>query len=377
MADGPSVHHHVLLERRGGTAKVARMLAASPGSGAGTSLSFEIPESGVFADTLRSFQCDPGDLAALAPAGSVVHVHATRDWQALLAGFRATPGTPGPLIVTAHDCTLITGGCVYPVFCDQHQFGCPDPCPRAYPDSRRARSLIHEAVSSLRPVLVSPSSWLARLLRHEWPDIPVKVIPNGIDAPPQLADKSQSRSRLGISPAAKVVLFLAHGGTKAAYKGGDRFEALFARVAAKVPGALCLLAGGEESLRGEGVMRLPYVDGELLSTVLRAADVLVYPSQADNHPLVVLEAMGHALPVAAYGVGGIPEQIENGVCGRLVPVNDEEGLAEAAAGILSDARLAKVLGENARSRALKHFSAGRMALDYAKLYARLMAKGAA
>lgn len=371
MAEAPGVHHHVLLERRGGAVKVARMLARRQAAGGNASLSFEVSESGEADGSPGSFQCSPDALASLAPAGSVVHVHATRDWQALLAGFKTTPR---PLLVTAHDCTLITGGCVYPVFCDQHALGCPDPCPRVYPDSWRTRSLIREAVSSVRPVLVSPSSWLAGLLRREWPDVQVKVIPNGTDIPPELVDKAQARSRLGISPVAKVALFLAHGGTKAAYKGGDRFETLSARVAAKVPGSLCLIAGGEESGRGDGVMRLPYVDGELLSLVLRACDVLAYPSQADNHPLVVLEAMAHGLPVAAYAVGGIPEQIEDGVCGRLVPINDEEGLAAAVAGILVDARLAKVLGENARHRARKHFSSERMAQDYAKLYARLMAK---
>jgi len=371
MAEEICVHHHVLLERRGGAAKVARILAAGSRSGKHASLSFEIAEPGGAVDAQRSFQCEPGGLAVSAPAGSVVHVHATRDWQALLSGFRAAPR---PLIVTAHDCTLITGGCVYPVFCDQHQLGCPDPCPRVYPNSRQTRSRIHEALSLVRPLLVSPSTWLARLLRQEWPDILLKVIPNGVDAPVHLAGKAQARSRLGISPAAKVVLFLAHGGTKAAYKGGDRFEALSARVSGKVPGTLSLLVGGAEPGRGEGVMLLPYVEGELLSTVLRASDVLVYPSKADNHPLVVLEAMAHGLPVAAYGVGGIPEQIEDGVSGRLVPVNDEEGLAEAAAGILSNARDARILGENARNKALRHFSSERMALDYAKLYARMMEK---
>jgi glycosyltransferase involved in cell wall biosynthesis len=371
MADQLCAHHHVLLERRGGAVKVARMLAGSQTGCGNGSLSFEIPEPGEEGSSPGSFLCAPGDLAELAPAGSVVHVHATRDWQALLAGFRTSPR---PVLITVHDCTLITGGCVYPVFCDQHHLGCPDPCPRVYPLSQQTRSRIREAVSSVRPLLVSPSSWLARLLRHEWPDIQVKVIPNGTGVPAELAGKAQSRSRLGISQAAKVMLFLAHGGTRAAYKGGDRFEALAARVSAKIPGTLCLLVGGEEPGRGEGVMHLPYVDGELLSTVLRASDVLVYPSQADNHPLVVLEAMAHGLPVAAYGVGGIPEQIEDGVCGSLVSVNDEEGLADAAAGILNDARRAKALGENARARAIKHFSSQRMASDYGKLYARMMPK---
>lgn len=328
-------------------------------------MSCEVEEPDWADPAFETFPCAPADLARLAPPGRIVHVHATRDWPALLAGFKAAPR---PFVVTAHDCTLISGGCVYPAFCPGHAEGCPDPCPREYPGSARARALKSDLVRAARPVVASPSSWLAGLLRREWPAVPVKVIPNGVGIPQELADKSRARASLGISPAARVALFLAHGGVRAAYKGGDRIRTLFERIAALVPGALGVVAGGEKVGRGEGLLYLPYLEGELLSLVFRACDALVYPSLADNHPLVVLEAMAHGLPVAAYAVGGIPEQVKDGETGRLVSAFDEEMLAQALAAILSDPALARAMGENARERAFRHFSSDRMASDYDRLY---------
>ena len=370
MVKPAGVHHHILLERRGGAAKVARALIRHQSSVMKASLSYEVAEPGANSERVENFPCLPGDLAQLAPPESIVHVHATRDWPALLSGFATAPR---PLVVTVHDCSLITGGCVYPVFCSSYASGCPDPCPREYPNACAYRATKKELTAAARPVLVSPSSWLAGMLRSEWPDLSVKVIPNGVDIPAGLADKVEARARLGISPAARVALFLAHGGVRAAYKGGDRFEALWERILGLVPGTVGIIAGGDEISRRDGLLFFPYIEGESLSFLLRASDILVYPSLADNHPLVVLEAMAHGLPVAAYSAGGIPEQILDGESGRVLPVLDEEGLARAAAGILVDQSLARVLGKNARARAERFFSAARMAKDYGKVYERAWA----
>ncbi|WP_243363462.1 glycosyltransferase [Fundidesulfovibrio terrae] len=371
MPDPPGVHHHVLLERRGGAAGVARTLARMQASERSVSLSFEAAEpGGAEPGGLESFLCPPDRLAGCAPAGRIVHVHATKDWGGLLSGFLSVPR---PLVVTAHDCALITGGCVYPASCPKHELGCPDPCPRDYPDTKRTRAERHALVRDVRPAMVSPSSWLAGLLRREWPDLAVKVVPNGVVVPPELMEKASARAKLGIAPEARVALFLAHGGTRAGYKGGGRYEALFARIAALVPGALGVVAGGEAAERHGGMLFLPYLEGEMLSVVLCASDVLVYPSLADNHPLIVLEAMAHGLPVASYAVGGIVEQVLDAVTGRLAFPMDEDGLVSAASALLTDHSLARAMGENGRQRALRHFTAERMAADYAKVYARLVA----
>lgn len=85
----------------------------------------------------------------------------------------------------------------------------------------------------------------------------------------------------------------------------------------------------------------------------RSADIFVLSSRWEGCPNVVLEAMAHGLPVVATAVGGVPELIEHGVSGILVPPRDPRALAEGLARLTSDARLRRSMGEAARARAAR------------------------
>jgi glycosyltransferase involved in cell wall biosynthesis len=110
------------------------------------------------------------------------------------------------------------------------------------------------------------------------------------------------------------------------------------------------------------------VEREQLALLMTAADVLLYPTQADNHSMVLLEAMAHALPVVAYDVGGVPEQILHGSNGLLVKAGDEEAFVEKSVALLADHIVSRDLGQNAYSSGKKRFSVERMVQDYLKLY---------
>jgi glycosyltransferase involved in cell wall biosynthesis len=92
---------------------------------------------------------------------------------------------------------------------------------------------------------------------------------------------------------------------------------------------------------------------ELLTDV----DVLVVPSTwQDALPSAVLEPMARGMAVVASDVGGVPEMIEHGKSGILVPPGDEERLAAAIDELLADPGRRKQLGENARRRVAECFS---------------------
>jgi glycosyltransferase involved in cell wall biosynthesis len=87
--------------------------------------------------------------------------------------------------------------------------------------------------------------------------------------------------------------------------------------------------------------------------VITSLDLLVVPSRTDGTPLVVLEAQAAGKAVVATRVGGIPEQIEHGVDGWLVPAEDPAALAVAIHTLLADRALRDRLGAGGRCRAAR------------------------
>jgi glycosyltransferase involved in cell wall biosynthesis len=87
------------------------------------------------------------------------------------------------------------------------------------------------------------------------------------------------------------------------------------------------------------------------ATLVGSADVAVIPSVWDEAcALTVLESMAQAVPVVASRVGGVPDLIDDGVTGILVPRANEAQLAEAILRVMRDPARAKAMGTAARRR---------------------------
>jgi glycosyltransferase involved in cell wall biosynthesis len=87
------------------------------------------------------------------------------------------------------------------------------------------------------------------------------------------------------------------------------------------------------------------------------ATILVHPSNGlgDGAPTVIKEAMAIGLPVIASNVAGIPELLDNGRCGILVPTKNVEALADAIETLLMNSQLSRTYAERARSYAAEKF----------------------
>jgi glycosyltransferase involved in cell wall biosynthesis len=103
--------------------------------------------------------------------------------------------------------------------------------------------------------------------------------------------------------------------------------------------------------------------------LLAACDVFVMPSLWEGLPLAILEAMFAGKPVIASAISGIPEAIESGVQGLLVPAGDPAALTAALREVLADSTRRAAFGAAGRRRAEAEFTIGHMTDAYERLYA--------
>jgi glycosyltransferase involved in cell wall biosynthesis len=106
--------------------------------------------------------------------------------------------------------------------------------------------------------------------------------------------------------------------------------------------------------------------------LLACADLFLLPSASESFGLAALEAMACGSPVIASNAGGLPEVVEDGVSGYLLPVGATDAMAEAGIRILKDDTLRRSMGAAARRIAVEKFSADAIVPQYERLYERVL-----
>jgi glycosyltransferase involved in cell wall biosynthesis len=106
---------------------------------------------------------------------------------------------------------------------------------------------------------------------------------------------------------------------------------------------------------------------------LSRAAVLVLPTLMDTAPNVLAEARAAGVPVVASAVGGIPELIDDGVDGVLVPPRSPERLAAAIASLLRDPAAATAMGERGRDRVRRDHRAPAQVAKLLDVYREVLA----
>jgi glycosyltransferase involved in cell wall biosynthesis len=115
-------------------------------------------------------------------------------------------------------------------------------------------------------------------------------------------------------------------------------------------------------------------DRDDVPELLATSDVFVLSSRSEGGPISVLEAMAAGLPVVASDVGGVREQVDEGVSGLLVPAGDPAALAAALERVLGDPQLRRDLGAAGRGLVRERFDLARQQRLHLELYARELAR---
>ncbi len=326
-------------------------------------------------------------LSSANPQPELLHLHNLHD---RYFDLRALPRLSQrfPVLITLHDTWLLSGHCAHFLDCQRWQTGCGN-CPYldVYPALRRdgsaanwrARRAIY---AQSRLYLAAPSQWVIDQTRQSilWPAVRIsRVIRNGIDLGIfRPADKTAARAALGLPQDALVVLFTANRVKANQFKDYPTLRRAVSLAAEGLPDQrLIFLALGEDApteFAGKAELRfLPHRTGAAsVAGIYQAADLYIHAARADTYPTTILEAQACGLPVVATAVGGIPEQVIEGVNGFLTPPADPAAMADRIQTLARDEQMRDHFSQEALAFARKHHDQQRMIAEYLAYYREIL-----
>jgi len=283
-----------------------------------------------------------------------------------------------PVIVNLRDAWLLSGHCAHSLGCDHWKTGCGN-CPNlsTYPavavDStaynwRRKRDIY----SKSHLYVTTVSKWLMDQVDSSMlKGAKCRVIPNAIDLQVFCpGDRAAARDALKLSLNAKIVLLIAHS----TFKDLETMEAALALLKKHDNEDLvfiCLGETGESRPLGQGNIRYLGVerDPRRMALYYQAADLYIHGAKAEAFGKTITEALACGTPVVATAIGGIPEQIEDGITGFLVRPLDAGHMGEVAQRVLADDALRRRVGQAAILHARQKYNLTRQVDEFLDWYA--------
>ncbi|MCS6922925.1 MAG: glycosyltransferase [Fimbriimonadales bacterium] len=208
------------------------------------------------------------------------------------------------------------------------------------------------------------------------------VIPNGIptdEYAPNPEKRAQFRAAHGVEPNALVIV---HVGRFVELKNHALLLRAFAQLRSVEPLYLWLVGDGElrpameQLARDLGIaqrVRFWRIRADI-PDILNAADIFTLPSKYEGNPMSVMEAMAAGLPVVATAVGGVPELVEDGRTGFLIPSDSEPRLVHALQTLIDHSELRSQMGHAALAQARERFDVRYTVQRYEALYEQRLAR---
>ncbi len=293
-----------------------------------------------------------------------------------------------PAIFTLHDMWGFTGHCTYSYDCQRWMTGCGQcPYPKTYPaiylDNTWLEWRLKDwAYTRSDLTIVTLSNWLHKQAQSSLLNrFPIHHIPNGIDLEIyRPLDSETCRQSLNIPPDKKVLMVAAQY-LNDYRKGGDLLIKILASLPPSVKADSILLAIGDrgEALAeasGFSMVNLGYVSDESRKAIAySAADMFIFPTRADNLPLVLQESMACGTPMVSFNVGGVPDLVRPGITGFLAEPENVPEFCSAIEELLDNDSLRADMARNCRAVAEAEYSLDLQAQRYIELYREKLATG--
>jgi glycosyltransferase involved in cell wall biosynthesis len=320
-----------------------------------------------------------------AQSPDIVNLHwATSGWFSL----RDLSRVGCPVVFTCHDVWPVTAGCHCNLGCEKWKQQCVE-CPQLGqgPLGLDVSKLLWQAkkksYSSFRNIsVVTPSKWLGKMASESefFGGRRIEVIPNCLDMTVfKPASKFEIREKLKLPQKKKIILFGAINALHTSYKGFQSLIEILDLLKARKPKHdyhLVVFGSTETNVP------LPFATTFLgtlnreseIAQVYQAADLFVTPSQQDNFPNTVLEAISTGVPTVAFEVGGIPEMVKHKEHGYIAKAFDTSDFADGIEWCIESEDRLRLLGEKAREYSAKSFSPEIISKRYLDLYSELLSE---
>ena len=229
--------------------------------------------------------------------------------------------------------------------------------------------------------IVAVSDEIVDAMMHRGiPSVKITVIDNGVDL--QRFSNSQRNNNLrksfGLNESNKIIGTI---GSLTEEKGHIYLLEAARKVIDVVPECRFLIIGdgGQRQFLQEKTAHLWLSEKILFAgsrkdvpEILSMLDAFVLPSIKEGLPMALLEAMASKVPVIATSVGAIPNVIEDGINGLLIPPKNSDAISEAINKMLSNGDSAKEMELKGFEKVRDHYSSKQMAIKYLAVYKELL-----
>ncbi|MGY4535948.1 glycosyltransferase involved in cell wall biosynthesis [Mucilaginibacter sp. UYNi724] len=315
----------------------------------------------------------------------IIHLHWTNSGFLSIKDIKKIIALNKPIVWTLHDMWAFTGGCHYAGPCNHFKNQCGNCYFLRNPEDN---DLSHDgwlhkkdALSIAKNLsIVTCSHWLGEVAMKSTllKGFIIQAIPNPIDIDLfSHKDKAAARTKWGVNPSAKIILFGAANVNDRRKGISFLVEALRVLKASRLNEDIEIVIFGKNKHFDTNALSFPVKQLNTITSpadlaeIYSMADVFVSPAIEDNLPNMIMEAMSCSTPVVAFNTGGIPDLIDHQVNGYMAEFKSATDLAAGLNDVLNTGNRDKYAAA-ARYKVKRMFNNEKVARQYIDLYKSIL-----